>query len=157
MRSFFALLSLLSFATCIVALLVGGGLLFALIGFWALWREFHFSKHGLTVPGEVIAIDTRREGTRKGRGSKGRGSTTVYDAVVRFQTLESADPVTFIVNTGSFRVYQVNQPVTVIYLPADPQQARIEGRHRWVGPWLLSGFSLFFVACTIVFALGTLK
>lgn len=152
MRSFFALLSLLSFATCIMALLVGGGLLFALIGFWALWREFHISKHGLRVPGEVIAIGVRRERTRKGRGY-----TTVYDAVVRFQTLENADPVTFVVNTGSFRVYQADQQVTVTYLPADPQQARIEGRHRWVGPWLLIGFSLFFVACTIELAPGILK
>jgi len=152
MRSFFALLSLLSFATCIVALLVGGGLLFALIGFWALWREFHISKQGLTVPGEVIAIDVRRERTRKGRGY-----STVYDAVVRFQTFESADPVTFIVNTGSFRVYQVNQPVTVIYLPADPRQARIEGRHRWVGPWLLIGFSLFFVVVAITFSLSFIQ
>ncbi|HZO75337.1 MAG TPA: DUF3592 domain-containing protein [Ktedonobacteraceae bacterium] len=152
MGPFFALLGLLSFATCIVALLVGGGLLFALIGFWALWREFHFSKYGLTVPGEVIAIDVRQERTRKGRGY-----TTVYDAVVRFQTFENADPVTFIVNTGSFRVYQADQQVRVIYLPADPQQARIEGRHRWVGPWLLIGFSLFFVACTIELAQGILK
>lgn len=139
-------LSLLLIGCCISALLFGGGLLVAFAGFWALRKEFFISKHGLVVPGTVIAINARRKRAQ-------RGHTTVYDAVVRFQTLENADPVTFSVNTGSFRVYQVNQPVRVIYLPADQKTARIDGRMRWVGPWLGIGFGLVFAALTVILSL----
>lgn len=80
-----ALLSLL-FTDCISGLFFGAGLLIAFAGFWALQKEFRLSKHGLVVPGAVIAVNARRKRTR--------GKATVYDAVVRFQMLDSASPVT---------------------------------------------------------------
>ena len=132
----FALLGLL-FAGCIPTLLLGVGLLLTFAGIWALRKEFHISKYGLIVPGEVIAIDARQKRTR--------GRSTVYDVLVRFQTLEDADLVTFVVTTGSFRVYQIHQQVRVMYLPADLRSARIVGRMRRVGPWLGNGFGLFFL------------
>jgi hypothetical protein len=98
-----------------------------------------------------MVIDARQKRTR---GKGGTGSTTVYDAVVRFQMLASADPVTFVVTTGSFQVYQVNQQVRVIYLSADLKSARIDGHLRWVGPWLGIGFGLFFAATTVIFSLS---
>ena len=141
----FALLSLL-LISCIPGLLFGAGLLIAFVGFWALRKEFSISKHGLVVPGRVIAINTRRERTR--------GKPIVYDTAVRFQMLDGADPVTFVVNTGSFQVYQLDQPVRVIYLPADLKSARIVGRTRWVGPYMGIGFGLFFAALTVILSLS---
>lgn len=138
----FALVSLLLIG-CIPGLLFGAGLLIAFAGFWALRKEFSISKHGLVVPGTVIAINARRK--RK---------AIVYDTVVRFQVLDGADPLTFVVNTGSFQVYQVDQPVRVIYLPADLKSARIAGRMRWVGPYVGIGFGLFFAALTVILSLS---
>ncbi len=141
----FTLVSLLLIG-CIPGLLFGAGLLVAFAGLWALRKEFSISKHGLVVPGTVIAINARRKRTR--------GKAIVYDTVVRFQMLDGTDPVTFVVNTGSFQVYQVDQPVRVIYLPADLKSARIAGRMRWVGPYVGIGFGLFFAALTVIFSLS---
>jgi Protein of unknown function (DUF3592) len=141
---FFNLLVSLLLIGCIPVLLFAGGLLVTFVGFWALRREFAISKHGLIVPGTVIAIDARRKRTRR------RGHATVYDAIVRFQTPEGDDPVTFIVNTGSFRVYHVDQPVRVIYVPTEQKNARIDGRLRWMGPWALICFGLVFMALTVI-------
>lgn len=165
MRLFFALLSLLLtgcilallfggglrlLAGCIPALLFGGSLLVTFVGIWALWIEFRISKYGLIVPGEVIAIDARQKRTR-------RGWATVYDALVRFQMLEGADPVTFVVTTGSFQVYQIHQRVRVIYLPGDLRSARIVAPIRWVGPWFVIGFGLIFAATTLISSLSLIN
>lgn len=53
-------------------------------------------------------------------------------------------------NTGSFQVYQVEQQVRVIYLPADLKSARIADRMRWVSPWLVICFGLVFAALTVL-------
>src|SRR5450631_2906163 len=124
-------MALFNFPDCISGFLFAGGLLVIFAGLWALRNEFVISKHGLIVPGTVIAIDVRRERGRKG------AHVTVYDAIVRFQARESDDPVTFTVKTGSFQVYHVDQPVKVIYVPTDQRITRIDGRMRWMGPCIL--------------------
>src|SRR5579872_133869 len=94
----------LSLASCVPLLLISGGLLFVFLGGWALQREFFLSKHGLVVPGEVIAIDTRRERSRRG------GATTVRRSVATFQPQDFPEPVTFISPVGSiFRFHRVGQ------------------------------------------------
>ena len=130
MAIFNLLLALLSFS-CIPALLALGGLLVAFGGFWALRREFFINKHGVVVPGTITSIDRRR--------GRGRGKSIVYDSTVRFQKYDADEPDTFVVNTGSFKVYQVDQQVSVIYLPTNRELTRIVGRQRWVAPWLLIG------------------
>ena len=143
MTTFNLLLALLSFS-CIPVLLVLGGLLAAFVGFWTLRREFFINKHGVVVPGTVIAIDRIR----------GRKNSIVYDNTVRFQRHDADEPDIFVVNTGSFKVYQVNQQVSVVYVPTNRQLARIVGRQRWVGPWLIIAFGLVFTAVIVVIYLS---
>src|SRR5579859_6734951 len=85
---------------------------------------------------------------------RGRGKPIVYDNTVRFQRHDADEPDTFVVNTGSFKVYQVDQQVSVIYVPADLKLARIAGRQRWVGPWLVIGISLIFITVIVVIYLS---
>ena len=138
-------------SSCVPLLLISGGLLFVFLGGWALQREFFLSKHGLVVPGEVIAIDTRRE--RGGRG----GSTTVRRSVATFQPQDFPEPVKFISPVGSiFRFHRVGQSVQVIYLAEDLKSARINDFTRWFGPWLVIGFSLAFLVLTVLLSLPTI-
>lgn len=146
MATFNLLLAFLS-SGCLPGMLCVGGLLMAFAGCWALRREFFINKHGVIVPGTIVAID-RRQG-------RGRGKPIVYDNTVRFQRRDADEPDTFVVNTGSFKIYQVNQEVSVIYVPADLKLARIVGRQRWVGSLLVIGISLFFTAVIVSFYLST--
>ena len=145
MATFNLLLALLS-SGCLPGLLCVGGLLMAFAGCWALRREFFINKHGVIVPGTIIAIDRRR--------GRGRGKPIVYDNTVRFQRHDADEPDIFVVNTGSFKVYQVNQQVSVIYVPTNRELTRIVGRQRWVASWLVIGISLIFTAMTVAFYLS---
>ena len=141
----------LSLAGCVPLLLISGGLLFVFLGGWGLQRECFLSKHGLVVPGEVIAIDTRRERGRKG------GSTTVRRSVATFQPQDFPEPVTFISPVGSiFRFHRVGQSVQVMYLAEDLKSARINDFTRWFGPWLVIGLSVAFLVLTVLLSFSTI-
>ncbi len=111
----------LPFYFLLAAALVAGG---AFMG----QSQYRFERAALEAPGKVVALETRNEDSVDG--------DTVYYPVVRFTT-EAGQSVKFRSRNGSDPpLYQRGQAVNVLYLPDNPQEARIDMgllNYGWAG------------------------
>jgi hypothetical protein len=102
----------------------GMGLTFVACGLWFFHRTCTFLATAATAWGEVIDLETRRAYGRQGKRSY---VYSIYHPVVRFP-LPDGEMVQFTSQIGSTPPeFQVGQSVKVLYHPAQPQSARIQG------------------------------
>ena len=131
----------------IVFALAGAGML----GFAAMlyFEEQEFVAAADTTEGEVIDI--------RGVYPKSSSRSLIYVPVVRFETPDGKS-IEFRSDSGSNPpTYSVGERVTVLYDPAKPYNAKLEGWDNWVGAAALSGFGAVSVLLAFSWAWAAVK
>lgn len=119
-----------------------GGLVFFLIGIARLRNERAFARSATQAPGVVVGYQRRRM-----RGSRRRRST-VFDFPVVQYTTQAGQQIQFESRSATQpRAVREGQPVTVLYDPAAPQQARI------ASGCLQYGLPIFFILFGLAMAI----
>lgn len=110
---------------------IGIGALSAIIAVLLYMRTRRFLEDAVAVQGTVTGLSAH---------SSSEGGTT-YSPIVQFTTVEGqAHTFTESVSSNPPR-YQPGATVKVLYPPANPQKARVQG---WFGLWYLPAFSALF-------------
>jgi hypothetical protein len=122
---------------------VGMGLLIG--GIFAFQHTRRFLQTAVEVPG-VVTENVWRED----RTSDNRASWAFYPRI-RFRTADGQE-ISYISNTGSSPPsYRVNEPITILYDPQQPQHASIKSFvELWLLPVLLGGMGLVFSSFGII-------
>jgi hypothetical protein len=114
-----------------------------LIGGIAMWQqEERFANEAVTAEGKVLTRDIH---TAHHSSSSGSSSSTEYWVSYRFQTPDGNR------HEGSSKVdvhvwegLQEQGPVTVAYLPGDPDTNRVAGKPDRLGPMIMTGLGGLF-------------
>lgn len=123
------------------------GALFLIIAL-LLWNKTRsFLAHAQQTTGTVVELLEVRD--------KDDGSST-WKPVVRFTSRDGSD-ITFAASFSSKPApYDVGESVEVLYLPDDPNEARIKGfASLWLGTAILGGMGLVFAGICAGILLGT--
>jgi hypothetical protein len=113
------------------ALFTGGGALLFAVGAFLLRTNRRFDRRAQRAPGEVVDVRWRTQ-----TSSAGGVRHTGYP-VLRF-TLPDGDTVETVARaTTSLDAMHEGQPVTVLYDPDNPRQARLDTRAAGAGSTLL--------------------
>lgn len=130
------------FDTPTSALLIGAiGALFCVIGAVLRDRRKKLLESGVTVEGEVSAIeyDPHRN-----------DSTGIYFPIIQYATTEGKE-ITQKYNFGTSRkTYKKGDTVAVIYDPANPTTFIINNKTSRLGPWISIMLGLVFVITAII-------
>lgn len=123
------------------------GVIFAMIGFLmlfggGLWAHSvsNFKERAILVEGEVIDLVSR----------SGSDSTT-YAPKYRFVVNEQQVYTVVSRSSSNPPAYDIGEKVPVLYDPADPMDARIDGfLGLWFGPTLLAGMGTVFALVSLI-------
>ena len=126
------------------ALFAGVGALLFAVGAFFLRAGRRFDRGAVRAPGQVVDVRWQTLGT-----AGGGGVNHVGYPVLRFTLPDGRSVETVARTTTSADALQQGRAVTVLYDPADPQQARIASS---AGPALLTG--VFMVIGGVFFLLG---
>ncbi len=120
-----------------VVLIVASLAALSFAGFLA-WRNLAFDRVAASAPGEVVELIPSR-------GSKGG---TVWAPVVRWRVPEEdEDRLLRATTSSSPAAFDLGEQVVVRYLPASPEDARIDAfSERWLGAAVAGGIGALFLA-----------
>jgi len=129
------------------------GLVLLCVAAFLTYRTSHFIENSETAQGSVIALEPVTS-----TDSNSDTAQTTYAPVFSFQ---AADGKTYAVRSNSSSsppAFAVNDEVTVLYDPNNPQKARIDTFWQvWGVPVLLGAMGAFFFAIAGAFAVALRK